>query len=276
MDPKRVLIVDDDPNQCGGVCQLLKRRKYGGQPVEGECAESLEEGLVCLATLQYHVIVLDMGFPTSGPFETITRVPEFQAHCPVIVMTGTDDRVLLGRLRKMGVQWVIKGEEATPALILEKILMALALSDDSPELADETVKAQRELDHAVHMERESDGKKPWFLRWLPAFSFALALLVAGAGAGAGVVKWLIERNNSATTLSSRLEQRETVAATQNKAIERLLERSTVLEQQALSSKQDRDGLHRDVDALKVDITRQLERLEKQQADILKALLDRKN
>jgi CheY-like chemotaxis protein len=280
-DPKRVLIVDDDPAQCRGVCQLLSRRKIKGAPIEGECAQSLEEGLAILHVQRFDTVVLDMGFPNSTPEETLLRIPQFQAHCPVLCMTGSDDRVLLGKLRAMRVQWVIKGEDPTESSpqILEKILMALALNDPSPEIADAAIEAQREMAHAIHAEHEhvsAEVKKPWLLQWVPAMGLALSLTVASFTGGSFLMKWLVERATSSAALSSRVEE-------QNRVIAKLLEKSNHLEMQAQSSAQDRDVIHKKMAELaetqsvaKTDLLRGQDRIEAVQRDILKELLSRKN
>ncbi|MFG1478466.1 response regulator [Xanthobacter sp. V4C-4] len=129
--PRRVLVVDDDP-----AARLAVRKLIGGQLVEILEAGSGEEALECLGHQQVDCVVLDLGLPGMSGFELLERLAADERQVPVVVYSGRDltqEESL--KLRAFTDSIVIKGARSPERLMDEVSLFLHSVRQDSATLA---------------------------------------------------------------------------------------------------------------------------------------------
>ncbi len=97
--PIRVLVVDDDEIDRESVRRLLARANIEAEVVEE--ADPLA-ALAILRRTSFDVIVLDYHFPRHDGLLILRELREFDAHTPVIMLTGHDDTALAVELMQNG------------------------------------------------------------------------------------------------------------------------------------------------------------------------------
>lgn len=111
----KVLIVEDSPSDTDLLLDRLKDFKTMlcgvKQAVRIKDAEKL------LEKEEFDAILLDLNLPDSNGLDSVKKIIEKRKKTPVIVMTGTGQQELIGRVLNMGVQnFIIKGEETAASL----------------------------------------------------------------------------------------------------------------------------------------------------------------
>src|SRR5690606_11240464 len=88
-DPIPILLVEDNPTDV-----LLLEETFADIPhVDCELVhvERLTDGLACLRTRAFDVVLLDLGLPDSTGVETFLRLHREAPGVPVLVLTALDD-----------------------------------------------------------------------------------------------------------------------------------------------------------------------------------------
>lgn len=85
-EPRRILVIDDEPDHAEIVATLLGRRGY-----EVAVARDGDEGLARAWDLGPHVILLDLYMPAVDGFSAAThlRADEKTKHVPIIVLSAS-------------------------------------------------------------------------------------------------------------------------------------------------------------------------------------------
>ena len=112
-----ILVVDDDACDCRLVAQTLKR---SSQTTEFaiETAESLADGLDCLNSRSFDLVLLDLGLPDSRGIETVQEVHVVSPNVPIVVLTGLDDEQTgLEAIRNGAEDYLVKGESLQYTLV---------------------------------------------------------------------------------------------------------------------------------------------------------------
>jgi len=98
-EPKRVLVVEDE---CAIRESILIYLDHAGYQVEG--AENGIEGLDCVRSSSFDLIILDMKMPYLDGHQFSRNLHDMAVHVPILVITAWDDhRPVLqeaGRLEK--------------------------------------------------------------------------------------------------------------------------------------------------------------------------------
>src|SRR4051794_20546509 len=102
--PKRVLVVDDDPEIRGLLATAFRQ-----QGLTVDIAEDGREALALLSETAYAVMVLDLLMPRTDGFAVLDRLPtrEGRAQPVVIVLTAAEQR-LVGALDPRVVHGIIR------------------------------------------------------------------------------------------------------------------------------------------------------------------------
>lgn len=80
-----ILLIDDDQNLCGLLCQFLK-----GQGYATRCVENGRAGLRAMFERNPDLVILDVTMPQVDGWETLKRIREV-SDTPVIMLTARDD-----------------------------------------------------------------------------------------------------------------------------------------------------------------------------------------
>lgn len=261
----RVLVVEDDVDQCTSLCRYLERRG-----LEAECAGTLAEAISCVRSVHYACVVLDLGLPDSDSAMTVSRLGEFD-DVPVIVCTGHDDRHLLQEAIGMGAGFAIK--PCPVEALMEKVLRRVQETRPDLDMGEEILEEQRALTHRVE-----EGDKPMLVKWAPVISICLALAIASCTLGAWLYHSVAGDAAERQRNQQRLELMEKSLSEFRMAIERNNQVQTDLGIKAQTSIEDRSSLHREIGSLgqqqkelKEDVVRRLERIEDSQQTLLKEL-----
>jgi DNA-binding response OmpR family regulator len=97
MPPKRILVVDDEPEVRQLMEHFLTERGY-----EVRLAENGRLGLLALDTFRPDVVLLDMHMPELDGLETLKRIAAREPSLPVIMVTVNDDVETTTRLLQLG------------------------------------------------------------------------------------------------------------------------------------------------------------------------------
>ena len=81
--PLSVLIIDDDPDMCHLLKQILSHKK-----IHAATAHNLEEGLHCLKETRPAVVFLDNNLPDGSGVNFIKKIKSFDPSIKVIMITG--------------------------------------------------------------------------------------------------------------------------------------------------------------------------------------------
>jgi len=97
MPPKKILVVDDEPEVRQLMEHFLTERGY-----EVRIAENGRLALVALDTFKADVVLLDMHMPEMDGLETLKRLAVRSPSLPVIMVTVNDDVETTTHLLQMG------------------------------------------------------------------------------------------------------------------------------------------------------------------------------
>jgi CheY-like chemotaxis protein len=122
----RILIVDDEPASIWAIEQQLKVIGEQGldEAVETVGASSLTDALVRVGMGGWDAVTLDLKLPDSlDPRETIARFAAVMAHVPVVIISGTADKVVSREAIRAGADdYVTKDDlERTPIAVFNAI-----------------------------------------------------------------------------------------------------------------------------------------------------------
>jgi CheY-like chemotaxis protein len=116
----RVLVVDDRPQVLNMLREVVEHLGY-----ESSTAASGEQAIAAMATVQPHVVFLDLAMPGISGLEVLKYVREHYPTVPVIVITGNIGQEIAGEARAAGAFAVVGKPINLDAL---KVLVALAMS----------------------------------------------------------------------------------------------------------------------------------------------------
>jgi DNA-binding response OmpR family regulator len=97
MPPKKILVVDDEPEVRQLMEHFLTQRGY-----EVCIAENGQQALAALDTFMADVVLLDMHMPVMDGIETLKRLAVRSPSLPVIMVTVNDDMETTTRLLQLG------------------------------------------------------------------------------------------------------------------------------------------------------------------------------
>lgn len=104
MNPKTILVVDDESNMLDTIQFILQSNGYAALPARGG-----EEALERLAAWKaagrrVDLILTDLQMPGPTGLELIQRLRDVGVRAPVLVMTGYNDQETTRRLRERGIE----------------------------------------------------------------------------------------------------------------------------------------------------------------------------
>jgi len=99
--PSQVLVVDDDPLTCELICEVLRSA--------GMDANSTTDSTAAASRLRkekFHAVFLDMRMPSLDGIELARQIRASSANATtvIVMITGEEDRTLMGRAFEAGVQ----------------------------------------------------------------------------------------------------------------------------------------------------------------------------
>ena len=115
----KILLVEDNPGDRRLIREYLQSTSLRDASLHE--AASGEEALEILKKQGFHVLLLDLGLPTSQGLETLQLFRTFAEKLSLVVLTGLDDQEMATRALKMGAQDYLCKEECS-SNILEKTL----------------------------------------------------------------------------------------------------------------------------------------------------------
>ena len=110
--PKRILIIDDEPEICNMVTEFLIDSGYAAS-----YALNGPEGLSLIEKNPPSLVLLDVGLPGMGGVEVMREIHEKLPSLPVIILTGYKDTDTVTKLAEYGA-W----EYLTKPINLETLL----------------------------------------------------------------------------------------------------------------------------------------------------------
>jgi CheY-like chemotaxis protein len=131
-EPRRVLVVDDDP-----AARVAARKLIGGEQVQVLEAGSGEEALDLIGREEVDCVVLDLGLPGMSGFELLERIAAGTRPVPVVVYSGRDltpEESL--KLRAFTDSIVIKGARSPERLMDEVSLFLHSVRHEAKALSD--------------------------------------------------------------------------------------------------------------------------------------------
>ncbi len=102
--PSRVLVVDDDPANCELIQEVLR-----SVDIESLALTHSGQAVTCLAREKFDAVFLDVNMPTPNGIELTKKIRSggFNVTTPIMVITGEDDRALLGRAFEAGANFFL-------------------------------------------------------------------------------------------------------------------------------------------------------------------------
>lgn len=132
-EPKKVLIIDDDPDYVEGIKAILDKAQYNV-----EVAYNPKEGLQKLRTLNYDILLLDimMGRGAEGIMvaRTMKKDPKLR-EIPVLIITGIREQIAFlfpgepVHPRFVAVDELVE-KPVEPDMLLEKVSTLLRLAEE--------------------------------------------------------------------------------------------------------------------------------------------------
>jgi len=121
-ETKRVLLIDDNEGFSYFVQDRLSRAK---DPFETELAGDLAAGVAALDARRFEVVLLDLGLPDSGGFQTFERARAHAQGTPIIILTCLDDEDLALRAVRGGAQDYLLKDRIDEYLLLRSVRHAI-------------------------------------------------------------------------------------------------------------------------------------------------------
>lgn len=143
-----VLVVDDDEIDRESVRRLLARANIEAEVVEE--ADPLA-ALAILRRTSFDVVVLDYHFPRHDGLLILRELREFDAHTPVIMLTGYDDTALAVELMQNGAADYIPKATLNAQRLANSVRHALRLrvSEVAIRAVQEALRASEALNHRL-------------------------------------------------------------------------------------------------------------------------------
>ncbi len=83
MEPKSILVVDDDPSILAVVSDILESEGY-----RVSTATNGMDGLEAMRVAPYALVILDMRMPVVDGWSFVSFLDAFDSHVPILVMTA--------------------------------------------------------------------------------------------------------------------------------------------------------------------------------------------
>jgi DNA-binding response OmpR family regulator len=104
MSTKPIVLVVDDDLSCRTLAALLLQ--LGGyEPV---AVASVERALERLDELQIDAVLTDLNMPLESGVDLLLALRARRSAVPVVVMTGSEDEVLIARTRELGARSILR------------------------------------------------------------------------------------------------------------------------------------------------------------------------
>jgi CheY-like chemotaxis protein len=102
--PSRALIVDDDPANCELIKEVLR-----SVDIESLALTHSGQAVTFLAREKFDAIFLDVNMPTPNGIELTKKIRSggFNVSTPIMIVTGEDDRALLGHAFEAGANFFL-------------------------------------------------------------------------------------------------------------------------------------------------------------------------
>jgi two-component system, NtrC family, response regulator HydG len=193
----RILIVDDEPDTCANLSDILADRGY-----EVDTATSGETALELVRRRRYDVALLDFKMPGMDGLTLYRKLKELQADTVAIVVTAYASSVSLSYALEAGAWKVVSKPVEFPALLslidqaLEQPLVLIV--DDDHDLCDNLWDLLHERDVRVCLAHDEEAAKQ-MLRWQD-YGVVLIDMKLPRGDGLGVFRLVREANPKARTV----------------------------------------------------------------------------
>jgi two-component system alkaline phosphatase synthesis response regulator PhoP len=134
--PRKLLIIDDDPDYVDGIRTILTRAKY-----EVDVAYNPKDGFKALETGQYDLLLLDVMMGRGAEGIMVARKMRKDARLkdmPVLIITGIREQIA----------FLFPGEQVHPHFVAVD------------ELVEKPIEPQLLLDKVAALLKQADAKKP--------------------------------------------------------------------------------------------------------------------
>jgi CheY-like chemotaxis protein len=210
---KSVLVIEDHPDSCQVLKEMLKRRG-----LHAECADTIREAESCIMFAEsqgkpYSCIVSDLGLGDSNALQTVEWLKKVSNKLPVRAISGIQDPAVIEACRTARIPLILKGTSAEG--IMESVLYAITERDTPPDreiiniIADNR-KHQREVHDPGQPDsghRDNDGA---FSSWsktgkaITKFGVIVGTLTATLTLGAWLYRGLEDRILDAASTKTHL------------------------------------------------------------------------
>src|ERR1700690_4380854 len=112
--PSRVLVVDDDVATCELFREVLR-----SMDIDSLVLTHSGQAVTCLAREKFDAVFLDVNMPKPDGIELTEKIRSggVNASTPILVITGDDDRALLGRAFAAGANFFLFKPIAKPDIL---------------------------------------------------------------------------------------------------------------------------------------------------------------
>ncbi len=181
----KVLLIEDNPGDARLIREALAER--GGGIFRLRWAETLADGLDCLADVSPDVVLLDLSLPGTRGLDTLAKVLERNAEVPVIVLTGTDDESLAVEAVRRGAQdYLVKGQTGD-VLLGRAIRYAIQRKEAQAQLAEANARLEGANRRLQELATTDDLTGLWNRRYFLDMLGRECRRTARTGAGLAVV-----------------------------------------------------------------------------------------
>lgn len=107
--PKRVLLVEDDPQHVEAIDAMLKRVPEFDFLLT-QCYK-LQDGLKFLKNEEFDAVLLDLGLPDSKGLNTFLDIHKHALNLPIVIFTSLfDEEIAIKTLNSGAQEYLFKGE----------------------------------------------------------------------------------------------------------------------------------------------------------------------
>jgi two-component system, NarL family, sensor histidine kinase UhpB len=116
--PANVLLIEDDPGTSHLIQRILSSKSQHSLKCSVQTASTLADALKCLGSTAFDNILLDLNLPDSNGVSTIRQIHDINPDVPIMVLTGSNDRRMEMRARRLGIDdYIVKGSDAWDSLV---------------------------------------------------------------------------------------------------------------------------------------------------------------